>query len=154
MIQGSINQLLGIAATGARLSPDFETKAELQQTKKAMKGYKAQAHQWDTEVGPETEAITEAKNELAGKITETSKRQFELAPSAESFAKYKSNVLAEERFVKEGERLQKERSAAKTAAEQAKAKLNEEQERIKATRKALNANAPKSFGVREKIEWK
>lgn len=125
MIQGSINQLLTLAAAGARFAPGYEQKQELAQVNKQLKGYKEQATTLDKNAAAIENTSTElleAQNELATDITKASKRRFELQPTQKNFESYTQNIAAKEEFIKPSRKV-----LAKRKAEE---ELLAEQERV------------------------
>lgn len=142
MIQGSINQLITLAATAARLSPDYEKKAELGQIKKQMAGYKKQTELWDKKED-KTNAELEAENVLAEDIVRASARRLSLNPTEETFRRHVGNLRANERFTGAYKQY-------KAAEEDRLAKETIRQQERETVRKALLANAPQpKMGVRK-----
>lgn len=135
MIQGSINQLLSMAAMAQRLSPEFEANQARVQTKRDIKNLAAQARVMkESTQGPEGNPLgLEAQVELAEKIQQAGQKSFELDPSVKKF-----NALEDMR-----EMLGQAKGAldmrARAKAESDKA-LREKQEEKRKVREALLAN--------------
>ena len=135
MIQGSINQLLSMAAMAQRLSPEFEAKQARVQTQREIKGIRNQVQVMkESTQGPEGEPLSlESQIEVAEKMQQAGQKSFELNPTVK---KYK--VLEDL-----GKELGKAKGAldirAKAKAESEKA-LKEKQEERRKVREALLAN--------------
>lgn len=135
MIQGSINQLLSMAAMAQRLSPEFEANQARVQTKRDIKNLRAQAKVMkESTQGPEGKPLgLEAQVELAEKVQQAGQKSFELDPSVKKF-----NALEDTR-----ELIDTAKGAldmrAKAKAESDKA-LRDKQEEKRKVREALLAN--------------
>jgi hypothetical protein len=122
MIQGSINQLLSMAAMAQRLSPEFETKQARVQTEQQLKGLQKQTKAWDF-TKEETIGQIEAANSVVDDVVAASKKAFAVNPNEETFGRYMTNVKESEAFKKKGD-------------ERIKEILNKEEEYKKAQREA------------------
>lgn len=113
-IQANLNQLLTMAAVGAKLAPGSEKRAEIYQTKKQIKDLTAQerliAESGTKMVGeafsePDSEKkfdegserLLEATN-YRGEITALHKKLFELQPSTANYEAYRKNLGWERAF--------------------------------------------------------
>lgn len=94
VIQNAMNQLLGTASIAARLSPSYETKQKLYESKQNMKRYKKQAAAIQSKTGVITQEEATIAEKLGTNIVEESAKRFELDPTSENLAKHEQNVKA------------------------------------------------------------
>ena len=147
MIQGSINQLLGMAAVLARMDPNLEQRTQLRQTEKQMKGLKKQTEAIGTsnlQEMPEAEIAFE--NRLADQIVKTSEERFHLKPTEEAITKHRSNIRAAEEFKATGQQELDRRAAAQRAEADRQAAEELRQKELAKVRETLLANAPAPRG--------
>lgn len=102
MIQGSINQLLTLAAAGAKLSPEMQKRVEIKDKIKEGEELEKQEHAvakagsekvknaktWE-EFEEATAQLNEAKGEYLGKRVTNAKELFDLKPTEESYKEYR-----------------------------------------------------------------
>lgn len=155
MIQGSINQLLGMAAVFAGMDPGSKKRAQLRQTEKQMKGLQKQAVTLGTTYLEEMSAEEMAfENKLADQIVKTSEERFQLKPTEENLTKHKNNIRAAEGFKAAGQKVLDRRAAAQTAEADRQAAEELRQEELAKVRTALQANAPTpTTGKKETIKY-
>ena len=157
MIQGSINQLLGMAAVFARLDPNVEQRTQLRQTERQMKGLKKQTEAIDAS-RPNLEEMSAEEmafeNKLADQIVKTSEERFQLKPTEENLTKHKGNLRAAEGFKADRQRELDRRAAAQRAEADRQAAEELRQEELAKVRTALQANAPMpTTGKKETIKY-
>lgn len=119
VIQGSINNLLGLSVVAARLSPGLEQKRELNTLKKQEKAMAKVAETQEEATGPEansTEA-NELYSQTLAKKADIATKIFETQPTEQTY----QNVIAE----RQGQ------AEFKDIIEQAETKLLQEQERTR-----------------------
>jgi hypothetical protein len=128
MIQGSINQLLSMAAIGTRLTPGYESRVEARKATKQIADTEAQLAQvtHTSEEGTVTANITQ---ELLENRAQASESLFRAKPTKETYRQY---VIS---------RAEQEAEAAQRIRQQELARVRE----------ALTANAPTTYGRRDKI---
>ena len=155
MIQGSINQLLSMAAVLVRMDPNLEQRTQLRQTEKQMKGLKKQTEAIgtsDLEEMPEAEIAFE--NRLADQIVKTSEERFHLKPTEETLTKHRGNIKAAEEFKATGQQELDRRAAAQRAEADRQAAEELRQKELAKVRTALLANAPTpTTGKKETIKY-
>ena len=155
MIQGSINQLLGMAAVFARLDPNVEQRTQLRQTERQMKGLQKQAETIGTS---DLEGMSEEEiafeNRLADQIVSTSEKRFQLKPTEETITKHRGNIKAAAEFKAAGQEVLDRRAAAQRAEADRQAAEELRQEELAKVRTALQANAPTpTIGKKETIKY-
>lgn len=155
MIQGSINQLLGMAALFAGMDPGSKHRAQVRQTEKQMKGLQKQAVTLGTTYLEEMSAEEMAfENRLADQIVKTSEERFQLNPTEENLTKHKSNIKAAEEFKAAGQKVLDRRAAAQRAEADRQAAEELRQKELAKVRTALQANAPTpTTGKKETIKY-
>lgn len=155
MIQGSINQLLGMAAVFARMDPNVEKRTQLRQTEKQMNGLRKQAVTLGTTYLEEMSAEEMAfENRLADQIVSTSEERFRLNPTEENLTKHRGNIKAAEGFKAAGQKVLDRRTAAQRAEADRQAAEELRQNELAKVRAALQANAPKpTTGKKETIKY-
>ena len=147
MIQGSINQLLGLAAVVAGMNPNAKKRAQLRQTERQMKGLQKQAVTLGTTYLEEMSAEEMAfENRLADQIVKTSEERFKLKPTEENLTKHKSNIKAAAEFKAAGKEVLDRRAAAQRAEADRQAAEELRQKELAKVRETLLANAPAPRG--------
>lgn len=155
MIQGSINQLLSIAAIGASLSPGVQRRAEARQTKKQLSTVSKELSQMNVTLEDwENETVTgKIAKETMEKQADLSKKLFEQAPSSKTYKQYVMNragtgkeptmVVTEDPDV-----IAQEQYEQQIEQERADQEMLKEQDRVRKSREAaairqqLLSNAP------------
>lgn len=139
MIQGSINQLLGLTTAIAKLDPGSEKRAAVYENKQQLKGLEKRAKQVQAEQKPiekETTGALEAELDLADEIVAATGERFKLQPTETNFRKYKHNIETADK----GFRKPIKSELAARAADEA---LAEEQRRVGRQRvREFKQNAP------------
>ena len=168
MIQGSINQLLSLAAVFAGMDPGSKKRAQVRQTKNQLKVLdKEVAALGDLTDMREGEAKHTTYREIQSSKAEVLKQLFSLDPSSETFKSYKeaksesgAKGYADIVLPADPEEIEQERreSARELAAKRAEAdrQAAEElrQEELAKVRTALQANAPTpTTGKKETIKY-
>ena len=153
MIQGSINQLLNLAAVGYRLSPEYERNVKLRDVEARLTGMKEQAELIDQRRG---EFLTPAEYDeldiLGENIIEASRERFAINPTKETAEKHFGNVRANEARLQRREEMMKPVVTPADPAEieyerammdmEARTAIREKE--LAGVRQNLLSNAPKS----------
>jgi hypothetical protein len=118
-IQGSINQLLSMAAIGIRISPGYETLQKRAALRRAEAAGRKRIETIAGEIDPEMSLEESAKlSEMAAKAgeqqAEVLTQQFELDPSKETLVKATAGRQAAKNLKKISERAQEELNARQT----------------------------------------
>lgn len=139
MIQGSINQLLGLTTVMAKLDPGSEKRAAIYENKQQIKGLEKQAAQVSSKQKPveqETTGALTAELELADEIVSATGERFKLQPTEKNLESYKRNIETAENEFRRPIKAELAERAAKEA-------LAEEQRRVGKQRvREFKENAP------------
>ena len=168
MIQGSINQLLGMAAVFAGMDPGSKHRAQVRQTEKQLEVLDKEAAALGDLTGMrEGEAKHTTYREIQSSKAEVLKKMFSLDPSSETFKRYKeaksesgARGYADIVLPADPEEIEQERQesarelAAKKAENDRRAAEELRQKELAKVRTALQANAPMpTTGKKETIKY-
>ena len=145
MIQGSINQLLTLAAAGAKFSPGFQKKVQIKELEARAAGIREQrTAKAQTEHGPGGHRLTigsaqrEIEEGLAAEAVDVSRELFQLDPTKERFRDYQVSVGRKYGTMSRNNRLFNRAFSSgdtqRAAGNAAQASLETEQERVRNSR--------------------
>lgn len=90
MIQGSINQLLTMAAVGAKLTPGSEEKFEAYQAEKGIKRLEQEAKVLSEKTDMSDTDVARSQ-EILGEKTELRKKAYEAFPTGKRYEEYRKS---------------------------------------------------------------
>lgn len=152
MIQGSINQLLNIAALSARLDPNLESRTEARKASRQIAIAEAQLAQIKpTEASQEGTVAANIAQEVLEDRAQASEALFRAKPTEETYRQYSRNRAETGREPVARIQATPEEIAQERAEQEAEAAQRIRQQELARVREALTANAPTTYGRRDRI---
>lgn len=147
-IQGSINQLLSIAAVAAKFDPAAEKRTKLREMEKSMEGLKTQLASARGMTEEETPAVAKERLRISEDMVKLSRERLNLDPTEENWAKHMRNVKLNEQEPGRQNII----SPDEVAREEAAKALSTEQARLRAGNEVIRPSGliltPPSMGTR------